>query len=83
MITGSHNFSSSASEKNDENFLIIRGDRSLAEAYAVNVLSAYAHYRWRAYLGEMDEPFKGLKNHDRWQAAKLATSRKELHFWGV
>jgi phosphatidylserine/phosphatidylglycerophosphate/cardiolipin synthase-like enzyme len=83
VITGSHNFSSSASAKNDENFIIVRGDHALAEAYAVNVLSAYEHYRWRAFLQKNDKPFNGLKDSDAWQAAKLAAERRDLRFWGV
>ena len=47
VVTGSHNFSISASEKNDENFVVVRGDRALAEAYAVNVDSAWRHYAAR------------------------------------
>jgi phosphatidylserine/phosphatidylglycerophosphate/cardiolipin synthase-like enzyme len=61
VVTGSHNFSSNASTKNDENFVVIRGDRALAEAYAVHVQTAWRHYsarigtahvsaRGRAYL---------------------------------
>ena len=57
VITGSHNFSSAASSKNDENFIIIKGDRHLAEAYAVNIMGAYAHYRWRAFLSKTKKPF--------------------------
>lgn len=83
VITGSHNFSDAASSKNDENFVIVRGDRALAEAYSVNILGAYAHYRWRAYLGETNKPFNGLKDDDAWQAAKLAAGRLDLKFWGV
>jgi phosphatidylserine/phosphatidylglycerophosphate/cardiolipin synthase-like enzyme len=83
VITGSHNFSSSASSKNDENFIIVKGDRDLAEAYAVNIYGAYAHYRWRAYLGQAKKPFNGLKDNDAWQAPKLAAERRELRFWGV
>jgi len=83
VITGSHNFSISASSKNDENFIIIKGDRPLAEAYAVNVLSAYAHYRFRAFLAQTDRPFNGLKDHDRWQAPMLRANRRDLRFWGV
>lgn len=83
VITGSHNFSSSASAKNDENFIIIRGDRELAEAYAVNILGAYAHYRWRSFLMETKKPFNGLQDDDKWQARKLAANRRELQFWGV
>lgn len=81
VITGSHNFSSSASAKNDENFIIVRGDRALAEAYAVNIMAAYAHYRWRAFLGQTTTPFNGLKDNDAWQAPMLAADHKELQFW--
>lgn len=83
VITGSHNFSISASSKNDENFIIIRGDRELAEAYAVNILGAYAHYRWRVFLAQTKKPFNGLKDNDKWQAPKLAAERRDLQFWGV
>jgi len=83
VITGSHNFSASASARNDENFIIVKGDRELAEAYAVNILGAYAHYRWRAYLAETNKPFNGLQDGDTWQASKLAASAADLKFWGV
>jgi phosphatidylserine/phosphatidylglycerophosphate/cardiolipin synthase-like enzyme len=48
VVTGSHNFSISASSKNDENFIVVRGDKKLAEAYTVNVQSAWRHYASRA-----------------------------------
>ena len=83
VITGSHNFSVSASQKNDENFIIVKGDHELAEAYAVNILGAYAHYRWRAFLSQTDKPFNGLKDNDQWQVPMLSTNRRELQFWGV
>jgi phosphatidylserine/phosphatidylglycerophosphate/cardiolipin synthase-like enzyme len=83
VITGSHNFSASASSKNDENFIIVKGNRPLAEAYAVNVLGAYAHYRWRAFLAQTSKPFNGLQDDDKRQAPKLAAEHRELQFWGV
>ena len=83
VITGSHNFSSSASSKNDENFIIVKGDHDLAEAYAVNIMGAYAHYRWRAFLTQTNKPFNGLKDDDKWQAPRLASARRDLQFWGV
>jgi phosphatidylserine/phosphatidylglycerophosphate/cardiolipin synthase-like enzyme len=83
VITGSHNFSSSASSKNDENFIIVKGDRELAEAYAVNILGAYAHYRWRAFLAQTHKPFNGLKDNDTWQAKSIAGARRDAKFWGV
>jgi phosphatidylserine/phosphatidylglycerophosphate/cardiolipin synthase-like enzyme len=81
VITGSHNFSSSASSKNDENFIIVKGDRELAEAYAVNIFGAYTHYRWRAFLSQTHKPFNGLKDSDAWQARSLAGARRDLQFW--
>jgi len=83
VVTGSHNFSQSASASNDENFIIVKGNKPLAEAYAVNIMGAYAHYRWRAYLASTHKPFNGLKDNDAWQAPMLASNRRDLAFWGV
>ena len=83
IISGSHNFSTSASGKNDENFIIIRGDKQLAEQYAVNIEGAYAHYRFRAFLAQTKKPFNGLKDNDTWQAPKLAGAKRELDFFGL
>ena len=83
VITGSHNFSINASNQNDENFIIIKGDHALAEAYAVNIYGVYSHYRWREYLAKQKRPFRGLKDNDHWQAVKLALARRDLQFWGV
>jgi phosphatidylserine/phosphatidylglycerophosphate/cardiolipin synthase-like enzyme len=83
VITGSHNFSSTASAKNDENFVIIKGDRALAEAYAVNIEGAYQHYRFRAFLDQTNRPFNGLKDNDTWQAPKLKAALQELSFFGL
>ena len=50
VITGSHNLGYKASYANDENLLIIRGNRELAVAYALHVLDVYDHYVFRARL---------------------------------
>jgi phosphatidylserine/phosphatidylglycerophosphate/cardiolipin synthase-like enzyme len=83
VVTGSHNFSTSASAKNDENFIIIRGDRGLAEAHAVNILGAYNHYRWRAHVAATPQPWSGTKDNDAWMGPMLAQRQAELRFWGV
>lgn len=49
IISGSHNLSKPASESNDENFLIIRGDTNLADRYGLEILRFYEHYRFRHY----------------------------------
>lgn len=52
LITGSHNFSDSASRKNDENFLVVRKNADLALKYSVAINAVYDHYRWRALLAQ-------------------------------
>ena len=47
VITGSHNLGTRASTNNDENMLIIRGDRAVAAAYAAHVMDVVEHYRFR------------------------------------
>jgi phosphatidylserine/phosphatidylglycerophosphate/cardiolipin synthase-like enzyme len=86
VVTGSHNFSSAASGKNDENFLVIRGNRTLAAAYAAHILAVYQHYRWLAFVysmqGRGENPTARLTDDDSWQARHwTAPSRKEIEFW--
>jgi phosphatidylserine/phosphatidylglycerophosphate/cardiolipin synthase-like enzyme len=50
---GSHNLGYKASYSNDENLVIVRGHKPLAEAYAVHVLDVYDHYRFRAVEAEL------------------------------
>jgi phosphatidylserine/phosphatidylglycerophosphate/cardiolipin synthase-like enzyme len=52
VITGSHNLGFKASYSNDENMLVVQGNRPVAEAYAAHVLDVYEHYRWRWKLQE-------------------------------
>jgi phosphatidylserine/phosphatidylglycerophosphate/cardiolipin synthase-like enzyme len=47
ILSGSHNLSSNASEKNDENYLMIRGNTDLADIYGCEILRIYDHYRFR------------------------------------
>jgi phosphatidylserine/phosphatidylglycerophosphate/cardiolipin synthase-like enzyme len=83
VITGSHNFSKSASEGNDENFVVIHGNKELAEAYAVACLSTYAHYRWRSYLQDHSKnPWEYLSDDPGWQNKYLTSLRyKESELW--
>jgi hypothetical protein len=75
VVTGSHNFSRSASSDNDENFVVVRGDRALAEAYAVNVDSAWRHYAYRVAQPHAD------KHGPDYLRALLQDQRREESFW--
>ena len=47
VVTGSHNLGYQASYNNDENLLMIKGNKKLAMAYATHVLDVYDHFAWR------------------------------------
>lgn len=49
VATGSHNLGYKASYENDENMVIVRGNKALAQAYAVHIYDVYDHYRYRAW----------------------------------
>jgi phosphatidylserine/phosphatidylglycerophosphate/cardiolipin synthase-like enzyme len=86
VITGSHNFSAAASNKNDENLVIIRGSAALAKAYAVQVQSVFDHYNFRAVAASMKAGGQDvtplLKDPKAWQAAWFRGDKElELNFW--
>jgi phosphatidylserine/phosphatidylglycerophosphate/cardiolipin synthase-like enzyme len=68
VITGSHNLGYQASYNNDENLLIVRGHQELAQAYAVNVMDVYDHYRFRYIIQQNGKAaFSGLDTTEKWQ----------------
>jgi len=73
VITGSHNLGFKASYANDENMVIIRQNRGVAEAYAAHVLDVYEHYRWRWKLQQpIRDEFDRLKAaHPKKKAGEL------------
>ncbi len=83
VVLGSHNCGFKASYSNDENMLIISGDRDLAAAYAVHILDVYDHYRFRAIETErMKQGKKGwsgfLETDDSWQQGYVDGSKGAL-----
>jgi phosphatidylserine/phosphatidylglycerophosphate/cardiolipin synthase-like enzyme len=79
VITGSHNFSASASARNDENLVIVRGNSKLAQSYALHINGVYDHYSWRAFLGSGGDPNQIYKSLDGWKAG--GGRALELAFW--
>ena len=53
IISGSHNLSTAASNGNDENYLIVRGDTDLADRYGLELLRFYEHYRFRYFARKL------------------------------
>lgn len=67
VISGSHNLSVPASNGNDENYLIMRGDMDLADRYGLEILRFYEHYRFRYYAKLLKlEQAKPLTVDDSW-----------------
>lgn len=67
IISGSHNLSASASNGNDENYLIIRGDTDLADRYGLELLRFYEHYRFRYFAKKLAlKQVNPLAVDDRW-----------------
>jgi phosphatidylserine/phosphatidylglycerophosphate/cardiolipin synthase-like enzyme len=86
VITGSHNLGYQASYNNDENMVIIRGHRGVAEAYAANALDIYDHYAWRWWLAKNPQTaWTSLKADDTWQSSYFDDQSRpispELSFW--
>jgi len=54
VVTGSHNLGYQASYNNDENMVMIAGNKKLAQAYATHVLDVYDHFAWRWSLKKED-----------------------------
>ncbi len=50
VITGSHNLGHKASYDNDENLVIVKGNKKLALAYATHILDVYDHFSFRYWF---------------------------------
>jgi phosphatidylserine/phosphatidylglycerophosphate/cardiolipin synthase-like enzyme len=85
VVTGSHNLGFRASHNNDENMVIVRGHKGLAEAYACHVLDLYDHYAFRFLLKAHPEIFgRPLSPDDTWQERYIIgpdEKSPELRFW--
>ena len=47
LITGSANFSDASTHKNDENMLVIRGDKRVADLYLSEFMRLFNHFQFR------------------------------------
>ncbi len=60
VITGSANFSDASTKQNDENMVVIRGDKRVADIYLGEFMRLWQHYRYRYIENAIAE--KGQKN---------------------
>lgn len=69
VVTGSHNLGYKASYENDENLVIVEGDKTFAAAYTVHFLDVFDHYKfraWRRTIGKGPSDKDGLRTDDGW-----------------
>jgi len=85
VMTGSHNLGFKASNANDDNLVIVEGNRPLATAYAINIVAIFHTYRWNSYVEAHRKDanvWHGPVDNDQWQAGYLQGDElKELKFW--
>jgi phosphatidylserine/phosphatidylglycerophosphate/cardiolipin synthase-like enzyme len=86
VVTGSNNLGYQASYNNDENLLIIEGNKKLAMAYATHVLDVYDHFSWRWTVNQGTSVDANLKTKpDDWLSwyfdAHGNIKTAQLKFW--
>ena len=74
VITGSANFSPASTSDNDENMLIIRGDRDVADVYFTEYARIFQHFYARWWASQITDaqhaPDSGFLTEDpSWQAS--------------
>jgi phosphatidylserine/phosphatidylglycerophosphate/cardiolipin synthase-like enzyme len=79
-ISGSANWSEASTNSNDENMLIIAGDRDVADVYFTEYMRIFQHFYarwWAAKLGTGDpDSHSFLSEDDTWQGPYFGTGPK-------
>jgi phosphatidylserine/phosphatidylglycerophosphate/cardiolipin synthase-like enzyme len=71
IITGSANFSDASTRDNDENMLVIRGEKTIADVYATEFFRLWNHYAFREWAAAQASTTAArpqfLKTDDSWR----------------
>lgn len=69
VVAGSANFSKASTRENDENMLVIRGNKRVADVYLGEFMRLYSHHAFRESLAwrKPDEKPKFLRTDDWWR----------------
>lgn len=69
VVTGSANFSERSTNTNDENMLVIRGDKRVADIYLGEFMRSFSHHAFREALTFQNRPLNNLVTKPaEWQA---------------
>lgn len=87
VIGGSANFSDASTKKNDENMLIIRGNKRVADIYLGEYMRLYSHHAFRDFLsrGKTLSDINHLRTDDWWKGyfGNSNRSRQRAYFAGA
>jgi phosphatidylserine/phosphatidylglycerophosphate/cardiolipin synthase-like enzyme len=88
VIGGSANFSVPSTEDNDENMLVIRGNKRVADIYLGEFMRLYSHHAFREFAESEREPnpkLKFLRVDDWWKEhfGDSSRSRRRTYFAGT
>jgi phosphatidylserine/phosphatidylglycerophosphate/cardiolipin synthase-like enzyme len=90
VITGSANFSDASTKKNDENMLIIKGNKRVADIYLGEYMRLWNHYAFREWASSQKDiknaAFKHLDAESKWWKSyfgNTARSRQRRYFAGT
>lgn len=91
VVSGSANFSVSSTTDNDENMLVIRGNRRVADVYLGEYMRLWNHYAFREWAAKQktepaDTAFAHLDVDDKWWRdyfGDTARSRQRRYFVGA
>lgn len=78
VVSGSANFSRASIVENDENMIVVRGNKRIADIYLGEYMRLWSHHAFReslAWRDEDDRP-KHLRTDDWWRDSFRATERK-------
>lgn len=75
VVSGSANFSAASTTDNDENMLIIRGDKRVADIYLGEFMRLYRHFAFRDFLAH--------RKKDAALAAEVSHLDETDHWWGA
>lgn len=92
VVTGSANFSKASSDANDENMIVIRGDKRVADIYLGEYMRLWDHYAFRGWATDQAKrgkvniaQFGHLDDTDKWWKAHYGNtewSRVRQYFAG-
>ena len=90
VISGSANFSKASSDSNDENMIVIKGDKRIADTYFGEYMRLYSHYAFRESVKRAHDKKKAgkpvkwkpqfLENGDGWMKDYYKSKDKSARF---